>query len=251
MPSDREFRFVGDHHPMMALAKQAREECAGDPLFPVGAVLVRDGKVLVRAGNGYNRGAGTVHVCPRIVLDAPSGTGYDLCHLHDAPGHAEPMLIAAAKEQGIDPSGADVYMYGHWWCCEPCWNVMIASGVRDVYLLENAHVEFHRDRVYAQTLQSSIRRAYVQTFGHVCEELGCTIVDQIKNSDVYIVDVSSAVDEGELKQAKDLGKPIVLLSKKDSDVSKTVFENPAVVYHIQYEAVDDASRMLKNVLKQL
>jgi deoxycytidylate deaminase len=193
IPSGRMFRFVDVSHPMMAVAKQARQECAGDSLYPVGATLARDGHVLARAGNGYNRGAGTVHVCPRVVLECPSGIGYDLCHLHDAPGHAEPMLIAAAKEQGIDTASADVYLYGHWWCCEPCWNMMNEHGIRDVYLLQNAHIEFARDRVYAQTLQSHAKQAYIagaytnngdleqekplhQLLGRACEELGCRAI---------------------------------------------------------------------------
>jgi deoxycytidylate deaminase len=145
----------------MAEAKKARETLSGDPLFPVGMVLVKNGKIIARAGNGFNKGSGTLHVCPRIVLESPSGTGYDLCHLHDAPGHAEPMVIEAARKAGEDPTGADGYMYGHWWCCEPCWKVMIKAGVRDVYLLENADVEFSRDRVYAQTLKPKYKSVYI------------------------------------------------------------------------------------------
>jgi len=153
LPEGRSFRFVSESDPFMQAAALARAECAGDSTYPVGAVLVRDEKVLARAGNGFNRGPGEKHICPRIVMNCPSGTGYDLCHLHDAPGHAEPMLMAAAKEQGIETAGADVYLYGHWWCCEPCWKAMIDSGVRDVYLLEQAHEVFSRERVYAQTLK--------------------------------------------------------------------------------------------------
>ena len=152
LPNDRSFRFVGEADPLMMAAALARKECAGDSTYPVGAVLVRDGVVLARAGNGYNQGPGEKHICPRIVMNCPSGTGYDLCHLHDSPGHAEPQLMAVAKEQGIQTVGADVYLYGHWWCCVSCWKVMIDAGVRDVYLLEDAHEVFSRERVYAQTL---------------------------------------------------------------------------------------------------
>ncbi len=296
MPGGRVFKFVVSDNRFIKEAARARRECSGDHLFPVGAVLVSYGHVLARAGNGYNRGAGVVHVCPRIVIECPSGTGYELCHLHDAPGHAEPMLIAAAKEQGIDPAGCDVYLYGHFWCCEPCWNVMIEAGIRDVYLLENAHIEFHRDRVYAQTLQPSVRCAYLagaytnnggleqekplhELLGHACEELGCRAVipfrdnpenkksqperdvakvygwteDRLRECDVLIAEVShpSLGAGGELTLARTMGKPIVLISKKDSLVSNFARGNPAVVYHIEYETGDDACRKLKNVLKQL
>ncbi len=139
----------------MMAAEVARQECAGDSLYPVGVVLVRDGQVCARAGNGFNRGSSSKHICPRIVLECPSGTGYDLCSLHESIGHAEPMLMQVANEQGIDIHGCDVYMFGHWWCCEPCWKVMIDAGVRDVYLLENAHERFSRERVFAEILTGS------------------------------------------------------------------------------------------------
>ncbi len=153
LPAGYIFRFVSGNDVFMVEAKRAQEQCSGDSLYPVGAVLVKDGLVVARAGNGYNRGPGPMHVCPRIVQNCPTGTGYELCDLHDSPGHAEAMLMQVAHEQGINAAGCDVYLYGHWWCCEPCWKVMIDAGVRDVYLLENAHVEFERERVYARTRQ--------------------------------------------------------------------------------------------------
>lgn len=190
LPNGKVFCFVNVDDTFMQEAARARKECAGDKLYPVGVVLVRDNKVIARAGNGYNLGSETRHVCPRVVLECPSGTGYELCNLHDAKGHAEQMLISVAKEQRTDPAGADVYLYGHWWCCEPCWNIMIENEIRDVYLLENARVEFDRDRVYAQTLQPSVKFAYIagaytnnhgldndkvlhESLSRVCKELDC------------------------------------------------------------------------------
>ncbi|MBU1126167.1 hypothetical protein KJ758_00995 [Patescibacteria group bacterium] len=161
MPEGRSLEYVPADHPYMLEAKKAREECAGDPLFPNGAILVRDGQVMVRAGNGYNQGSQTVHVCPRVVQECPSGTGYDLCPLHDHDGHAEAMLMKVATEQGINVHGADVYMYGHWWCCEPCWTKMIEVGVARVFVTDDAHERFSRDRVYAETFKSSLRSVYV------------------------------------------------------------------------------------------
>jgi len=161
MPQNRHLKYVLHDSEFMQAAKKAQEECAGDSLFPVGIVLVRDGMVVARAGNGYNKGPGKPHVCPRVVLECPSGTGYDLCSLHGSPGHAEPMLMKVAKEQGIDVEGADVYMYGHWWACEPCWKVLIDSGVRDLYVAEDAHERFSRDVVYAKTLKSNLSSAYI------------------------------------------------------------------------------------------
>ncbi len=161
MPEGRELRYVAADHPFMQAAALARKECAGDPSYPVGIVLVKNGEVVARAGNLYNRGPGQIHVCKRIVHEPPSGTGYDLCDQHDSPGHSERMVIQVAKEQGIDVSGCDAYMYGHWWCCEPCWDVMIENGIRDVYVVDDAHERFHRDVIYPEMLQPSVSSIYL------------------------------------------------------------------------------------------
>lgn len=191
MPEGRSIKYVSAEHPFMIDAKKARNECAGDPLYPVGIVLVKDGQVVVRSGNGFNKGKTQIHVCPRIVMECPSGEGYDLCDLHNAEGHAEAMLMEEATKLGIDTKGADVYMYGHWWACEPCWNALIDAGIQDVYVTEDAHERFHRDVVYAQTLNPTVKSAYIagpitnvenfeaqkqfyELIGQAVEEMGCT-----------------------------------------------------------------------------
>ena len=62
------------------------------------------------------------------------------------------MLMRAAEQAGIPTEGADVYMYGHWWMCEPCWKTLIDHGIRDAYLVEDAHELFSKKNVYQRTL---------------------------------------------------------------------------------------------------
>jgi deoxycytidylate deaminase len=202
LPPDRRLRYVPADHVHMQEARKAREECAGDPLYPVGAVLVNNGAVVARAGNGYNQGAGNIHVCPRIVFECPSGTGYEMCGLHDAPGHAEYMLMQAAEQGGLDTTNGDVYIYGHWWACEPCWHALIRHGVRDVFVTDDAHERFHRDRVYAETLKPTKKSAYIscpltvlpkgqhhsmrsfyEDIARACEEMNCMPYLPHKHSD--------------------------------------------------------------------
>lgn len=161
IPPGKTFKFAAPDDPFMQAAKEAQETKSGDQFFPVGVAIVKDGRILVTAGNGFNKGSEFVHICPRVVLECKSGEGYDLCHHHDAPGHAEQQAVKAAKEQGIDLAGADCYMYGHWWACEPCWNVLLEAGIRDVYLLKNAAEEFSREKVYTKTLVPSVKTAYL------------------------------------------------------------------------------------------
>ncbi|MFC1787714.1 deaminase [Patescibacteria group bacterium] len=297
LPKDRQFKYVPHDHEHMQAAAEARARLAGDSLYPVGGVLVKDGQVIAKAGNGYSRGSGKKHVCPRIVHECPSGQGYDLCDLHDSPGHAEPMVIKAAEEAGVDPEGADFYMYGHWWCCEPCWKALIEAGVQDVYLVDDAYERFCRDKVFAQTLTPSVQKVYfaesltnldpetAEQYKKSIEKIGQAVADEL-NLDVYVphlygdpikcADVpsdeifSSCYDQvrdrcvtvaevsypslgvgGELVLAHKYDRPIVLLSKKGSHVSRFALGNPAVVYHIEYEDEQQAARLLNNVLKQL
>lgn len=255
IPEDRNFIFVDKNNSFMMEADTARQEYAGDSLFPVGVVLVKDGVVLVRAGNGYNRGKTSVHVCPRVVNDCPSGEGYELCDLHDSPGHAESMLMQVAKQEGVDPAGGDVYLYGHWWCCKACWKIMIQNGIKNVYLLENAHEIFHRDRVYATTLQTSLKSVcligdFDTLFADVCRELGCLVYqgseNKISESDAVILNT----DINDLSSF-DYNKPIILISKKESFVPNKLLNNSNVVYHVEYSSKEEALRKLRNTLKQL
>lgn len=184
MPEGHQLKYASADDPFMVEAAKAREELAGDPSYPVGIVMVKEGCVVARAGNGFNRGR-RVHVCPRLVLECPTGVGYDLCDLHESPGHAESQVLKVAREAGIDPQGGDLYLYGHWWACEPCWATLLEAGIRDLYVTDDAHERFSRDKVYAQTLASSIKTVSLEGFeGELLEdvvreigELGLEVVD--------------------------------------------------------------------------
>ncbi len=161
LPEGKTFQFVPGDNPFMQAAKKAADERAGDRINPVGVALVKDGKILVTSGNGHDLGRGHVHICPRVVLECKTGEGYDLCHFHQPEGHAEPSAVKAAREQGIDIDGADAYMYGHWWACEPCWKVLLDAGLNHFYILEDAHVAFDKKNVHKRTLTSSIKSLYM------------------------------------------------------------------------------------------
>lgn len=296
MPEGRTLNYVPVSNPFMTAAKDARTNLAGDPIWPNGAVLVKDGQIVAAAGNGFNRGSHHIHICPRIVHECPSGEGYDLCDLHDPPGHAEQMVIKVAKEQGIDTNGADLYMYGHWWCCEPCWDAMIEAGIKDVYLPEGANELFTREKVHAPYIKPSIKKAMVAcpisdipdghkeslyTFldqvGEVCRSIGAEPClphrtsapteapdktpkeiyeltnKRVAETEVLIVEATHASHGvgGEVEIAREFEKPVVLLSKKGTSISRWLRGNPAIVYHIEYETPEEGVRMLKNVLIQL
>ena|SRR3989338_4550731 len=200
LPAGHHLEFVSVDNSFMIEAARTRQECAGDSLYPVGVVLVKEGQVIARAGNGFNKGPGQVHVCPRVVLDCPSGTGYDLCTLHEAPGHAEQMVLEEAFRLGVNPEGSDAYLYGHWWACEPCWTALLEAGVQNLYVTDDAHERFSRDRVYEQTLSPSIKTVSLEGFeSSVMKQVREMIVKlhltmQEKDADVHCVHTQAGVN---------------------------------------------------------
>lgn len=106
--------------------------------------LVKDGKVLVlgNAGDEWHQRNGT---CKRVELALPAGVGYDQCPGCHPDNHGEKTAVRKAQAAGIDLTGAEAYMYGHWWFCASCLRVLLDAGVKKFYMLENADVLFDRN----------------------------------------------------------------------------------------------------------
>ncbi len=161
MPVGRHLKYVSIDNPHMQSAIRAQKELSGDLMWPIGAVLVKNDQAVAAGGNGFSIPSKEPHICERYIQDCKSGEGYDLCSFHDSLGHAEQMTIKRAREAGIDPFGGDIYMFGHWWCCKSCWDAMIDAGIRDVYVCDDAHERFTKEKVYNVTLKPSISSVYV------------------------------------------------------------------------------------------
>lgn len=136
LPEGREIAYVAIDHPHMRAAQEVSETRAHGCNWCVGVVVVRDGEILVRAGNNEDVGEMPLF-CVRRAVGCKTGEGYDLCALCRG-AHAEATAVRRAQEQGIDLHGASVYLYGHWWCCAPCWDAMIGAGITEVFLPEQA-----------------------------------------------------------------------------------------------------------------
>lgn len=147
IPEGRDILYVPADNPFMLEAINIRNAESTDGQHPTGAVVVKDGMIIGRVANQ----AGFKHPklidlhakgwCVRRKLNVKSGTKYWLC-----PGcathsnHAESGAVRdAISKAGIKATqGADLYLYGHWWCCKPCWDTMIAAGIKNVYLLDGS-----------------------------------------------------------------------------------------------------------------
>jgi deoxycytidylate deaminase len=151
LPEGRTIKYVPAENLFMKEATRMRNEESTDMSHATGAVIVRNNEIIVRAANKAtisNKRFQQLHkngYCIRKLLKIPSGTKYWLC-----PGcardynHSESLASKELTKRFGHVDGADLYLFGHWWCCKPCWDRMIAAGIRDVYVVEGATEQFKR-----------------------------------------------------------------------------------------------------------
>lgn len=140
LPSGKTIKYVAAADQWMQAAREFAK--ANNTVRHIGAaVVVRDGRIIGRGSIGAGPHASG---CLREKMNVPTGTGYELCAGCAHQYHSEASAIRDAHERGADTTGADLYLWGHWWCCEPCWGAMIAAGIRDVYLLEGSEKLFNK-----------------------------------------------------------------------------------------------------------
>lgn len=151
LPKGRIIEYVSIDNHFMKEAMHIRNTLSTDINHPTGAVIVFDGKIIGKAANQSalkSRKLIEIHkngLCIRKLFRISSGQKYWLC-----PGcasfrhHAERRAIEDAKKNNHFIIGADLYLYGHWWCCKPCWDIIIKSGIRNVYLVDNANILFKK-----------------------------------------------------------------------------------------------------------
>ena len=151
LPEGREIKYVEESDIFIQEAKKYRDNFSTDHNHPTGAVIVLNNKII---GYGANQSAiknktllnfHKKYICIRKILRIKSGEKYWLC-----PGcassihHAETRAVNDALKKTDSIFNADLYLYGHWWCCKPCWDSMINAGIRDVYLINNADKLFKK-----------------------------------------------------------------------------------------------------------
>jgi len=98
----------------------------------VGAILVRDKRILATGYNGAPQGL--PHCldigCLREKLGIPSGQRHELCR----GIHAEQNVIIQAARYGVSTIGSTLYCTTH--PCIICTKMLINSGVREIYCRE-------------------------------------------------------------------------------------------------------------------
>jgi len=153
LPPGCSIKLVPETDKFMTEAKQMRLQFATERNQPSGAVVVSNGEII---GRGANQSAlknvflSDLHTrgwCIRHRLKIKTGNKYWLC-----PGcanyklHSESRAVADAKKNNRSTVGAELYLWGHWWACQPCWDRMLEAGIKTVYVTDDAHLRFHGSR---------------------------------------------------------------------------------------------------------
>jgi len=143
IPEGRTILYVPESNPFIQEAKKYSKEHSLDSTMPTGSVLVKDSEIIGRGANGsdYHK----THECERVKQKIPTGQSYELCEGCHPKNHSEPRAILNAREGGRNIKGSDLYLWGHWWCCEPCWNAMTEAGIKNVYLMEDSQILFNKN----------------------------------------------------------------------------------------------------------
>ena len=149
VPEGKSIEYVHESDRFMAQAKEVART-SNDQSFPTGAVIVCDGEILTEASNKtplsspFLKNLHKKH-CIRRMLGIPSGQKYWLCPgcaSHENHGEYRAAVALQKKFPQKINSDLDLYLWGHWWCCKPCWDKMLEVGIEKVFLLEGSEVLF-------------------------------------------------------------------------------------------------------------
>jgi len=136
----------------IALAVRSRANCKGSR---VGAVIVRDGRIISTGYNGTpqdmtNCEEGGCERCSNREKKYPSGTGYDICICV----HAEQNAILTAARFGIAIEGSSVYSTMR--PCFGCTKEMLQAKIVSVYFLHDWKHPNPETRVEYEKLQGRL-----------------------------------------------------------------------------------------------
>jgi deoxycytidylate deaminase len=147
LPEGRTILYVGADNIFMVQAREMAR-LSNDQQQPTGAVLVFQDKVILGDSNKNPLTSSFLiklhkKYCIRHMLKIPSGQKYWAC-----PGcagnesHAESRVCKQLLKNGVTDRPLDLYLWGHWWCCDVCWKNMLKIPVRNVFLLEGSELLF-------------------------------------------------------------------------------------------------------------
>jgi deoxycytidylate deaminase len=114
------------------------------------AVIVKNGEIVV----GSNWCEKPQKECRRKNMK--TGEGYELCkNICKQNSHAE---VDACKKAGEFAKEADLYLIGHYYCCDNCKKVMKDFGIKNIHIVRNkikvGDLELSRSKHRAERLKA-------------------------------------------------------------------------------------------------
>lgn len=281
MPKDRKIQYIPEKNKFILLAKKIAKK-SGCTKQATGSVLVKNGKII---GKGTNAGK-RVRVCPRVLRGSKTGEDYHFCKDYcNQEGHSEVMAVRDAEKNGHNVAGSDLFLYGHWWCCKNCWDVMIKAGIKNVYLMKKSEEKFNFSskigKIYVSGaltfVDESLKEIYEKiaaSCSAVCSDvyvphLGGTdsVADpkvapqtvwrkdhrEVASSDLIIAYVGSpSLGVGaELEIARITASEIILWWFENEKVSRMALGNPAVSHRIVAKNEKDLINKLDLLFKKI
>jgi len=143
LPEGRAIEYVNWHNVFINVARVLASSISKDKTMPGAAVIVKDDLIIGFGSNGSDHHK--KYGCERVRLNCKTGEGYELCDGCHPKNHSESEAIHNAQSNGNQTQGADLYLWGHWWCCKWCWDKMIEAGIKRVYLMERSEILFNKD----------------------------------------------------------------------------------------------------------
>jgi deoxycytidylate deaminase len=136
LPENQNLYQVKDTNIFIQAAKKVALEQTSDLAHPTGAVIVKNNQIIGEGANfsQYHK----KHGCERKKLKCKSGEGYDLCVGCNPQFHAEATAIRHVLAQNKSTKNCDLYLWGHWWCCQACWQKIIDAKISRVFLSATA-----------------------------------------------------------------------------------------------------------------
>lgn len=154
LPNGRIIKYSGETNIFMQQAKEFARQHSLDRAMPGAAVVVKKRRVIGKGANGSDYH--DKHGCQRVSLGCKTGEGYKFCEGCHPKNHSESRAIKDAQLHGHDTRGASLYLWGHWWCCRWCWDVMIGAGIYNVFLMRGSEILFnkkHPDNIVGRQFQ--------------------------------------------------------------------------------------------------
>ena len=148
IPETLKIHRVSMENPFMQQAFKLAVENKFEKMTVTASVVVKNGGIIGEGinGNGWHQKHQT---CKRLG-SKNIGKDYEYCPGCHPENHSERVALRQAQGKLLRQTrkataDEEIYMYGHWWSCEPCMRAVAAADITNMFLLEDGKPLFDRN----------------------------------------------------------------------------------------------------------